>query len=213
MSRGGFRKSGDLGAERKCIATGEVLPKAALVRFVVGPDGLIAPDVTGKLPGRGVWVKASRAALDKAVQRKLFARGAKRAVEVPCDLSDRVEALLLNRVVSLLALARKAGEAVAGYEKVKSWLEAGRASVLLQASDGSERGKTKLRPPVGPNTYIACLTAREIGLAFGRDSVIHGALTAGGLATRVVEDATRLQGVRENDVGSADAAGKDTTNA
>lgn len=82
--------------------------------------------------------------------------------------------------------------------------------MLLQASDGSERGKTKLRPPDGPASYIGWLTARELGLAFGRDSVIHGALTTGGLTTRVVEEATRLSGVRENDDGGS-AAGKDTT--
>jgi predicted RNA-binding protein YlxR (DUF448 family) len=212
MTRGGADKDRGAGPERKCIATAEVLPTSALIRFVVGPNDLIVPDITGKLPGRGIWVRADRAALDRAVGRKLFARGAKRAVEVPPDLVDRVETLLLDRVVSLLALARKAGQAVAGYEKVKSWLGSGEAAVLLQARDGSERGKTKLRPPGGPETYIGFLSAREMGLAFGRDSVIHGALTAGGLATRVVEEATRLSGVRGNDVGSG-AAGKDTTSA
>ncbi|WP_425093791.1 RNA-binding protein [Tropicimonas sp. S265A] len=212
MGRGGADKDREAGAERKCIATGAVWPKAELIRFVVGPDGAIVPDIAGKLPGRGIWVRATRTALDTAVSRKLFARGAKRAVEVAPDLPDQVEALLLARVISLLALSRKAGEAVMGFEKVKSWLVSGEAAVLLQASDGSERGKTKLRPPGGPETYIGWLSAREMGLAFGRDSVIHGALTAGGLTTRVVEEATRLLGVRENDVGSA-AAGKDTTSA
>ncbi|MDJ0858080.1 MAG: RNA-binding protein [Dinoroseobacter sp.] len=212
MARGGSKKNREAGAERKCIATAQVLPKASLLRFVVGPDGQIVPDISGKLPGRGIWVRADRAALEKAVARHLFARGAKRSVGVPSDLVERVEQRLVDRVVSLLALARKAGDAVAGYEKVKSWLASGEAAVLVQASDGSDRGKTKLRPPGGPETYIACLNAREMGLAFGRDSVIHGALTAGGLTTRVVEEATRLSGVREKDVGSV-AAGKDTTNA
>ncbi len=210
MTRGGVKKDREVGPERKCVATGQVLPRAQLVRFVVGPGSEVVPDIAGKLPGRGIWVCADRTALETAVARKAFARGAKRNVEVPADLVDRVEALLVDRVVSLLALARKAGDAVAGYEKVKSWLSGGEAAVLLQAIDGSERGKSKLRPPGGPETYIACLSAREMGLAFGRDSVIHGALTAGGLTTRVVEEATRLLGVRGNDVGSA-AAGKDTT--
>lgn len=212
MARGGAEKIRDAGAERKCIATGRVLPKARLIRFAVDPAGRIVPDISGKLPGRGIWVKASRDALEKAVARRLFARGAKQAVTVPDDLVMMVERLLAERVISLLALARKAGDAVAGYEKVKSWLVTGQAAVLIQASDGSDRGKTKLRPPQGRDTYIGCLSAREIGLAFGRDSVIHGALTAGGLTTRVVEEATRLSGVRENDVGSG-AAGKDTTSA
>lgn len=82
-----------------------------------------------------------------------------------------------------------------GFEKVKSWLAEGRAKVLLQASDGSERGKTKLWTPEGAR-YFGCLTAAELGLAFGRQSVIHGALAAGGLERRVVEEASKLRGLR-----------------
>jgi len=83
----------------------------------------------------------------------------------------------------------------------------GQAEVLLQASDGSERGKTKLRPPGGSETLIGALSASELGLAFGREHVIHAALAAGGLTTRVVEEAARLAGVR-GQFGEKDA-GKD----
>lgn len=210
MTRGGRQKDRSAGPERKCIATGEVLPKAALIRFVIGPDGTVVPDLAGKLPGRGIWVKADRAALERAVSRNLFPRAAKAPVKTPADLVDQVERGMRARVQATLALARKAGQAICGFEKVRGSLDLGEAVVLLQASDGSERGKTKLRPPDGPASYIGWLTARELGLAFGRDSVIHGALTTGGLTTRVVEEATRLSGVRENDDGGS-AAGKDTT--
>ncbi|TCO73474.1 RNA-binding protein [Rhodovulum euryhalinum] len=196
MTRGGARKPADE-PERRCIATGEVQPKAGLIRFVVGPDDRIVPDLLGKLPGRGIWVTAERTALETAVRKRLFARAAKRAVTLPEDLVDQVEAGLVRRVVEALSLARKAGQAVAGYEKVKGWLDGGEAAVLIQASDGSERGKTKLRPPRPEGAYIGCLTAREIGLAFGREHVIHGALAAGGLTERVVEDAAKLSGIRK----------------
>ena len=112
-----------------------------------------------------------------------------------------VETLMLRRVVDLISLARKAGEAVTGYEKVKEWLVKGQAVALIQASDGSERGKSKLRPPEGKNRYIGCLTAQEMGLAFGREHAIHGALAAGGLSQRVVEEAARLAGIREQGGG------------
>jgi uncharacterized protein len=79
--------------------------------------------------------------------------------------------------------------------------------VLLQASDGSERGKTKLWTPTGAR-YFGCLTSAELGLAFGRQSVIHGALASGGLSDRVVEEAAKLRGLREIDGGQG-AAGKD----
>lgn len=210
MTRGGRQKDRSVGPERKCIATGEVLPKAVLIRFVIGPDGVVVPDLAGKLPGRGIWVKANRAALQRAVAKNLFPRAAKAPVKTPPDLVAQVETGLRARMQATLALARKAGQAICGYEKVRGSLDLGEAVVLLQASDGSERGKSKLRPPEGPASYIGWLTARELGLAFGRDSVIHGALTAGGLTMRVVEEATRLAGVRENDDGGS-AAGKDTT--
>ncbi len=120
-------------------------PKHGLIRFVVGPDGRSCPDILGKLPGRGIWVSADRAALEKAVAKKLFARGAKQPVTVPEGLVGRGRAALVRRVVDLIALARKAGEAVAGYEKVKDWLDKEEARVLIQAADGSERGKSKLQ--------------------------------------------------------------------
>jgi len=207
MTRGGRDKS-RAGPERRCIATGASGPAAGLIRFVVGPEGRVVPDILGRLPGRGIWVSADRAALDKAVAKRLFARAARQQVAVPEDLIDAVEAQLARRAIELISLARKGGQAVAGYEKVKDWLADGTAAVLIQARDGSARGKTKLRPPGGPETHIAVLTASELGLAFGREHVIHGALAAGGLSTRVVEEAARLSGLRED--GGGDATGKDT---
>ena len=135
--------------------------------------------------------------------KRLFARGAKAAVTVPDGLIDLVEAGLTRRVIDGVSMARKAGQAVCGYEKVKGWLLTGEAAYLLQASDGSERGKSKLSPPDGPASHIGCLTAGELGLAFGREHVIHGALAAGGLAKRVVEDAAKLTGVRMTDGAGA----------
>ena len=214
MTRGGREKDQD-GPERKCIATGEVNPKAGLIRFVVGPESVMVPDLASKLPGRGIYVLADRAALDRAAAKNLFSRAARQPVKVPEGLADLVESLLARRVVDLLALSRKAGSAVTGYEKVKDWLVKGSAVVLIQASDGSERGKTKLRPPEGENRLISCLTAGEIGLAFGRERAIHAALGAGGLTTRVVEEAARLAGLRR-EAGRQDGgetAGKDTKDA
>ncbi|MDF0601624.1 RNA-binding protein [Psychromarinibacter sp. C21-152] len=207
MARGGQRKDRDAGPERRCIATGEVRPKAGLIRFVVGPDAEIVPDVLEKLPGRGIWVGSEKSALTLAVRKRLFSRAAKQSVSIPETLIEQVERQLLQRVIELIALSRKAGQAVAGYEKVRAWLDAGEAEVLIQASDGSERGKTKLRTPED-GQFIGCLTAQELGLAFGREHVIHAALAAGGLTTRVVEDAARLSGLRMTDGGDG-APGKD----
>jgi hypothetical protein len=201
----------EIEVERKCIASGEVLPISKLVRFVVGPDQQIVPDVLEKLPGRGIWVTASRAALKTAIQKKLFARAAKQTVTVPETLIDDVERLLLHRLIDQISMARKAGRAVAGYEKVKSLLMNEEARVLIQALDGSGRGKSKLSSPPGKGTFIGVLTANELGLAFGREHVIHAALAGGGLTKRVVEDASRLSGLREDDGGDATGKGTKTT--
>jgi predicted RNA-binding protein YlxR (DUF448 family) len=214
LTRGGREKEQD-DPERKCIASGESQPKAGLIRFCVGPDGQLVPDIAGKLPGRGIYVSADRELIDKAVKKNLFIRAARQPVKLPEGLVDLVEQLLLRRVIDLISMARKAGDAVMGYEKVKDWLTKGQAATLIQASDGSERGKTKLHPPEGARGFIGVLTAGEMGLAFGRERAIHAALAAGGLRTRVVEEAARLAGLRVQAGGQVggETAMKDTKNA
>ena len=182
--------------ERRCIVTREIEGKAGLIRFVIGPDNQVVPDVLEKLPGRGMWVSASRKAINEAVKKGLFARAAKAPAKADPALADQVEGILARRVVDMLSMGRKAGRAVAGLEKVKTWLIDEKAVVLLQASDGSERGKTALRPPDGPETLIDCLTSSELGMAFGRDTVIHAAMTKDGITNRVLYDAARLKGLR-----------------
>lgn len=182
--------------ERRCIVSRDSQPKGGLIRFVVGPEGVLVPDLAGRLPGRGLWVSADRARLERAVARGLFARAARAPVTVPEGLVAQVEAMLARRVVDAIALARKAGEAVAGLEKVKAALVAGEAALLIQAADGSERGRAVLRPPEGENSLVSCLFGHELGLAFARDSVIHAAVLAGGLADRIRDEARRLAGLR-----------------
>jgi predicted RNA-binding protein YlxR (DUF448 family) len=207
MTRGGSHKAKGDASERRCIVSGETQPKAGLIRFVVGPDNQVVPDILGKLPGRGMWVTADRNILEQA-SRGQFSRSAKAAVTVREGLVEEVERQLARRVVDLIALARKAGLAVCGFEKVKGWLSGGaQVRVLFQASDGSVRGKSKLWTPEGAR-YFDCLTSDELGLAFGRQSVIHGALATGGLSDRVVEEASKLRGLRDKDDGNP-AVGKD----
>ena len=125
MTRGGQDKD-DKDPERRCIVSGEVQPKAGLIRFVLSPDGLILPDLACKLPGRGIWVTADRAMITKAAEKGLFARAAKAPAKTPEGLADLVEAGQAKRVVELISLARKSGRCVAGFEKVKGWLADGK---------------------------------------------------------------------------------------
>ncbi|MEM8978733.1 MAG: RNA-binding protein [Pseudomonadota bacterium] len=206
MSRGGQSKS-DTGSERRCIATGETHPKGGLIRFVVDPDLRIVPDLLEKLPGRGIWVSPARPALELAQSKGHFSRAARQKVLVAEDLADQIEDGLVRRFSDLLAMSRKAGEAVAGFEKVKDWLGKDYAEVLVQASDGSPRERKRLSTPY-EGRFIGCMTADELGRAFGRDRVIHAALAPGGLTTRVVETAAKLEAVRGWTGVPADRKGK-----
>lgn len=195
------------GPERRCIATGAVRPKAELIRFVVGPDGQVVPDLAERLPGRGLWVSAEREALRRAQAKGLFAKAARQTVRAPDDLVDRVEALLHKSCIDLIGMARRAGQAVAGYEKVHAWLAEGRAAVLLAASDGAADGRAKLAALAAAVRPVPALveifSADALGMAFARDRMVHAAVTRGGLAERLVAEAARLDGIR----GRADRVG------
>ena len=182
--------------KRRCIASSASLPALDLVRFAVGPDGAVVPDILGHLPGRGMWVKSDREALEKAVRRRLFSRAAKQPAEAPDNLADIVEAQLAKRVIELISVARKAGLAVAGFTKVKRWVQDGRPGMVFHASDGSPRQIVKLRGPEGDLERNACLTAAELGMAFGRENVVHVAVDDSGMGCKVSAEARRLAGVR-----------------
>lgn len=184
------------GPDRRCLVTRAVKPKGSLIRFVVDPDGVVTPDLEGRLPGRGMWVSARGQALQKAVDKKMFGRAARRTVTVPDGLVDRIEAMLARRCVELLALARRAGLAVGGFEKVRARLRAGNGGLLLAASDGAEDGRGKLRALAPDLPIVAALDAAQIGAAFGRDHLVHALLSRSALTERLRIEMVRLEGVR-----------------
>ena len=127
MTRGGAAKE-RTEPERRCVATGVSGPKDPLIRFALDPDGRLTPDLAERLPGRGVWLTAARGAVETAVKKRLFSRGFRQPVEAPADLADRLEALAAKRVIEAISLARKAGLAVMGFEKVRARLRQGPAA-------------------------------------------------------------------------------------
>ena len=184
------------GPNRRCIVTGEVKPVEMVIRFVVGPDGEIVPDVDGRLPGRGIWLSASRDVVNTASAKNIFSKAARRKVSVPPDLADRVERLLLRRCIELIGLARRAGQAMAGFEKVRGELKAGRGAVILAASDGSADGRDKIRAMVANKALVAVMRSDELGAAFGRNHAVHALLAPGRLAARLLVETSRLAGFR-----------------
>ena len=197
MTRGGRTKTREA-PERRCIATGESGEVAPMIRFVLAPDGALTPDLAEKLPGRGAWVTAGRAELAQAVKKRAFARAFRQPVDAPEGLADRLEALLAQRAVEALSLARKAGLAVAGFEKVKARLREGGVAALMAARDGAADGRAKLAPLAGEAEIVESLTADEMGQAFGRQTAVHAALSPGGATIRVLREARRLDGFRQS---------------
>jgi len=173
-----------------------VRPKAELLRFVVSPDGVIVPDIARRLPGRGLWLTARRDIVAAAVGKRLFGRAARASVTVPGDLAERVEMLLRQRCCDLVGLARRAGRAVAGFEKVRAALRKGEVAVLIAAADGGDSGRDKVRGLGVDLPLVEGLSAAELGLAFGRDHVVHAALAPGRLARDTLAAGERLAAYR-----------------
>jgi hypothetical protein len=174
---------------RMCAVTREVRPIDELIRFVVSPTGEVVPDLKRKLPGRGLWVSASRRVVAEAVRRNQFGKGFKRAVQVAPALSETTEALLERSLVEALAMAAKAGQVVSGFGKVETALALRQVQVLIHAADGAADGIRKLDAIARKNAGIddesrqlpavTALTSEQLDLALGRSNVIHAALLAG----------------------------------
>ena len=187
----------DAAPQRRCIVTRASKPTAALLRFVVAPDGAIVPDLAATLPGRGIWVTADRASVEAAVSGKLFARAARRQVHVDPRLADRVETQLVRRCLDLIGLARRGGGAVSGFEKVRGFLSKGTAGLLLAASDGAAEGKEKIERLGHGLPVASALTREELGRAFGREQVVHAVVASGKLADQLKAASLRLSGFRQ----------------
>jgi predicted RNA-binding protein YlxR (DUF448 family) len=174
---------------RMCAVSREVRPIGELIRFVVSPEGEVVPDLKRKLPGRGLWVSASRRTVAEAVRRNQFSKGFKRDVRAAPTLPADTEALLVRSATEALAMAAKAGQVVSGFSKVEGALQQGQAEALIHASDGAADGIRKLDAIVrqrGGNhgesqemPIVSVLTSAELDLALGRSNVIHAALLAG----------------------------------
>jgi hypothetical protein len=186
--------------ERTCALTRDVLPVEALLRFVVAPSGEVVPDIKRKLPGRGIWITATRAALDEAVARKVFARGFKREVRVAADLAAQTGRLIERAALDALAIAGKSGNVLTGFSKVEAALAQEDVAALIHAADAACDGKRKLaaalqRETTEKSRQIAIIeefSGEQLDLALGRPNVVHAALLAGPVSGTFLARAMRL---------------------
>jgi hypothetical protein len=198
------RAATDDGPVRLCAVSRSRKAPEDLIRFVLGPDGTIVPDLARRLPGRGVWVEATHEAVATAARRNVFARSLKRQVSVPADLAAQVERLMIRRLAEALSLAKKAGLAVSGFAKVEELMERGRAAVLVHAADAAADGAGKLDrkfkalmgEEAAKHAIVRELTGAEMSLAMGLANVVHAASSQGGASKRIVQEAERLRRYR-----------------
>jgi predicted RNA-binding protein YlxR (DUF448 family) len=194
------RTHAEASRQRRDVASGTVMEETRLIRFVIGPDDRVVPDLGRDLPGRGLWVEARRAAVDQAVARQAFSRAAKRKVSAPAGLSDQLETMLAQRCLQRLGLARRAGALTSGFEKTAAALAAGHVQWLIEASDGAADGRNKLlgvARRVTPSPRVCgAFSGDELSLALGLGHAIHSALLAGRWSQRWTEEIGRLAGFR-----------------
>lgn len=199
---------------RECLATGETLPKAAMIRFVVGPDGALVVDLAGKLPGRGLWVKAERSALDRALSRNLFAKAAKTRVKISAKSLETIANLQRKRCLELLGIAKGAGEAVLGEQQVESALRHEKLAFLVVADDAGKSAISELSKNALPNaddsprllTVNRMLNRAELGSAFGYAQIVYAGIKKGKLAEKIVPEFARLEKIVEMPHNSTEAS-------
>ena len=191
---------GAAGAERFCAATGAVKPVDDMIRFVLSPEGTPVPDLKRRLPGRGIWITATRKALQKAIAQKAFARSFKRDVRVASDLAETTERMLERAALDALAIAHKAGKVAIGFGKAEAALSSDAVAVLLHARDAAPDGVRKLNGTARRTeadskkiTVIEQFSSAQLDLALGRSNVVHAALLAGRESKAFLARSARLE--------------------
>jgi uncharacterized protein len=204
------------GSERTCIATGTKGVPEEMLRFALGPDGSVVPDIQRKLPGRGVWTRLSFDAVRRAVAKQAFSRAFRAKAAAPASLAETVDALLERDALQSLSIANKAGLVVAGAFKVDSAIEARGVAALIEASDGAPDGAAKraralrarLGPEAGAVVRVDLFSSGQLDLALGRANVIHAALKHGAASSAFLARGDRLRRYRESKADAATGTGR-----
>lgn len=181
--------------QRFCLVTRERDKPENLIRFVLSPDGYIVPDLTERLPGKGMWLKADKNVLHKAIESRLFSRVMQCQVQIPENLLSMIKDGLRSKIKDTFGFARRAGQITYGFVKVREKISQGVAGLIIQATDGSEDEKKRLLSGVKYLPVVAVFTTEELGMIFGREHVVHAAIDKGPFVNRMVNDHKRLSGL------------------
>jgi len=189
------------------VVTGDVAPAGRLVRLALGPDGMIAPDVLGKAPGRGAWIGVDREALEAAQAKGKLKGGLARALHegaftIPDDLGARIEAQLARATLDRLGLEARGGMLILGSERIEDAARRGQVRLLLHAQDAGEDGRKKLAQAwrvgedhegSGREGTVLPVDRYTLSMALGRENAVHLGVTDARAADRVLAHLSRWQ--------------------
>lgn len=181
-----------------CAVTGEILPISQMIRFVIAPDGTVTPDLTHKLPGTFLWIKADKSVLKKAIWRNSFAGTTRQTAHIPDNLLESLANSLNRSALQTLSMAKRAGELLFGFTKVDEALHTTPCGVYVVASDAKENGREKLeRLAIAKSaTVVDIWSSAELSAAIGEENIIHIVLAEGGLTQKLLEIVTKLKAVK-----------------
>ncbi len=183
--------------QRRCFMTGQALDKAKMIRFVVGPEKQVYPDITGKLEGRGVWLTASRSLLQQAVDKKMFSKAFRLDVQPVPKIVSLTSDSLENHCLHLLGLANKAGVVVKGFQKIKETAHKEKIDVLIEASDAARDGHEKLCHLLSDAFCADDWTSEVLSKNFGHDFCVHVAMRSGKMAQNFKKEVLRYRSFNE----------------
>jgi hypothetical protein len=148
-----------------------------------------------------MWISAERDVIERAMRRGQFVKAAGGSATVPSDLVARTEHAIVQRILSWLGIARRAGGLTLGFDRVDQQIRGLEPpAVIVEASDAGPEGRRKLQGAVRSAGYIpfimAGLSSAELSLSLGRENVVHAAVEPGRVAERLIFDAARLKGFR-----------------
>jgi len=185
------RKETDaLDGMRRCLATGEMKPKTEMIRFVIGPDQSVVPDLSENLPGHGLWVTAETDKILLAAKKNLFAKAAKEPARPAENLAEDVARLLRKRCLEFLGLCKGAGNAVLGEAQTEAALRASKLALFLHAPDAT-------RVLDNRNSIAECdlFSRDEMGSAFGYDQIVYAGILPHGLTQKLKLEINRLRSI------------------
>lgn len=184
--------------ERSCVVTRTAGDPDDLVRLVIGLEGEVVVDPSGRCPGRGAWILPTAEVIAQAEARPgLIAKALKVESVVVRGLRAQVQAAAQAKVLQLLPLASRAGLVAGGAEQLEAAVRSGEVVALLVANDAADASVEKIAsliPHVKP--VVLPLTCNELGQRIGKGARALIGLRSGSVTRAIMKQLPRMVELR-----------------